>query len=257
MQRNEEPFPPPQAPAQPGGEAARESGGGHRLSRLLAAVRDVVTMLGLLLVLQVGIVQAFNVPSGSMEGTILAGDFLLADKLTLGPRTPQWLGIPGTKIGVDLPAWKLPGLRSPRRGDIVVVEVPVDRTTPYVKRVVAVGGDRVEIRDKSLYVNGARVEESTHVVHRDRWTAPPGTILPGIPADLGNRDNFGPIVIPEGSVFLMGDNRDYSLDSRFFGPVPVSNIVGRARVVTLSWDREDHLPIWKRLRLSRFGTSLQ
>jgi signal peptidase I len=189
-----------------------------------------------------------------MENTILPGDFLLADKFTLGPRTPHWLGIPGTNLGFHLPALKLPGMRHVKRGDIVVVETPENPQIPFVKRVVALGGDTVEVRDKLLYINGVPVEEPKQAVHGDPRTLPRGASEPGIPYSLGNRDNFGPIRVPSGNVFLMGDNRDFSRDSRFFGSLPEQNIIGRARVVTLSWNSEQPgLPLWRRLRLSRFG----
>lgn len=225
--------------------------------RTLIWVREVASMALLLVVLQVGLVQAYNVPTGSMEGTIRAGDCLLADKVTLGPRTPQWIGIPMTHIGAHVPSLKLPGLRRVERGDIVVVEVPVSERIPFVKRVVALGGDTVEIRDKQLFVNGMRKRDPEHLVHGDARTFPPDAVNPGIPPALGNRDNFGPFRIPDGMVFLMGDNRDFSLDSRFFGPVPERNIIGRARVVTVSIesDQPGRHP-WERIRLSRFGTWL-
>jgi signal peptidase I len=225
--------------------------------RFAFLVREAASAVLLLVVLQVGLVQAYNVPTGSMEETIRAGDCLLADKVTLGPRTPQWIGIPMTKIGTHLPALKLPGLRHVERGDIVVVEVPVSRQIPYVKRVVALGGDTIEIRGKQLYVNGAKAPDPDHLVHGDPRMFPAGAVNPGIHATLGNRDNFGPLVVPKGMVFLMGDNRDFSLDSRFFGPVPEKNIIGRARVVTVSIEgAESGLPPWERLRFSRFGTLL-
>ncbi len=226
------------------------------LRRFKILVREILAAALLLVVLQVGLVQAYNVPTGSMEETIRAGDCLLADKFTLGPRTPQWIGIPMTHIGAQLPALKLPGLRRVERGDIVVVEVPVSRDVPYVKRVVAIGGDTIEIRDKELYVNGAIAPHPAHLVHGDPGTFPPDAVNPGIPPALGNRDNFGPYHVPEGMVFLMGDNRDFSLDSRFFGPVPERNIIGRARIVTFSIDGGSGVPLWDRLRLDRFGSWL-
>jgi signal peptidase I len=224
--------------------------------RFRILVREIVTAGLLLVVLQVGLVQAYNVPTGSMEETIRAGDCLLADKVTLGPRTPQWIGIPMTHIGTHIAALKLPGLRRVERGDIVVVEVPVSKEIPYVKRVVALGGDTVEIRDKQLYLNGAKARDPEHLVHGDPWTYPPDAVNPGISSTLGNRDNFGPLTVPVGMVFLMGDNRDFSLDSRFFGPVPEDNIIGRARIVTVSIDKGPGVSPWEKLRLSRFGTWL-
>lgn len=220
-------------------------------------LRDLVLVFGLLVLVQIGVVQAYVVPTGSMEKTILAGELIVADKITLGPRTPQWVGIPWTKAGFHVPAWKLPGLRGVERGDVVVVEVPVDPATPYVKRVVALGGDVVEVRDKQLFVNGMVRDDESRILHGDARLLPREAAIPGIPAGLGSRDNWGPYRVPEEQVFLMGDNRDFSADSRYFGPVPANQIVGRARLVAASFSpsqfRSD--PIGS-LRLGRWGRRL-
>jgi len=172
-----------------------------------------------------------------MEPTIMTGDFLLADKVTLGPRTPQWIGVPYTDFGFPVPTVKLPGLRKAERNDVIVVQVPVDRKTPYVKRVVALGGQVVQIRDKQLYVDGVPQEEPW-AEHSDRDTLAAGVPQYGIPAWLGNRDNWGPYRVPQGRLFLMGDNRDNSFDCRYFGPVKESAIIGRARLTTFSIDTQ-------------------
>ena len=223
-------------------------------SPLARCIRDLLLVLGLLVLVQIGVVQAYVVPTGSMEKTILAGELIVADKITLGPRTPQWVGIPWTKVGVHLPAMKLPGLRGVERGDIVVVEVPVDPATPYVKRVVALGGDVVEVRDKQLFVNGTPRDDESRIPHGDARLLPREAAIPGIPPGLGSRDNWGPYRVPEEQVFLMGDNRDYSADSRFFGPVPANHVIGRARLVAASFSPSRFWsdPIGA-LRLGRWG----
>ncbi|MFH0883943.1 MAG: signal peptidase I [bacterium] len=218
--------------------------------------REIVVIILIVTVLQVGLVQAYHVPTGSMEPTIMTGDFLIADKVTLGPRTPQWIGVPYTNFGMPVPAFKFPGLRRVHHNDVVVVEVPVDEKTPYVKRVVAVGGQTVEVHDKQLYVDSERQEESW-VVHSDPNTFVSGVHHYGIPAWLGNRDNWGPYRVPQGSLFLMGDNRDESFDSRYFGPVKESDVIGRARVTTFTLDlksagKSPH----DRFSLARFGRVL-
>ena len=225
--------------------------------QIMSGVRDLAWAIGVVMLINVSLVQAYHVPTGSMENTIMTGDFLMADKLTLGPRTPHWIGIPYTNLGTHVPALKLPGLRNPRPGDVVVVEVPVDKRTPYVKRVVAVEGQTVEVRNKKLYVDGLPADTPEHLVHGDNRTLPRGLHQPGIHPSLGNRDNWGPYTVPEDMVFLMGDNRDFSFDSRYFGPVSKSSIIGRARVVTFSYDIKSHdIPFYKRMRLGRIGTWL-
>jgi len=215
------------------------------------AVREILGVIILVTVVQVGLVQAYFVPTGSMEGTILPGELVVADKATLGPRTPDWIGIPWTDIGIPIPAIKFPGLRQVRQGDIVVVRTPADRHVPYVKRVVALGGQVVQIRDKILLVDGVPFPRPEKEQHSDPTTCPPGVRSYGIHPELGNRDNWGPYRVPVDHVFLMGDNRDNSVDSRYFGPVPATNIIGRARLVALSFDKDSDIPLYRRPRLNR------
>jgi signal peptidase I len=146
-----------------------------------------------------------------MEPTFLIGDWFLADR--------------------RLPA------RNPTRDDIIVFEYPKNKTIDFIERVVAVGGDTVEIRNKGLYVNNKLVKE-THVVHQE-----PDVIT----ASESHRDNFGPITVPDGSFFVMGDNRDDSADSRFFGFVDKNKIKGTARQVYWSWDHKTSSVRWKRI----------
>jgi signal peptidase I len=223
-------------------------------NKMLNTCREIAGVLFFVTVLQVGLVQAYFVPTGSMEGTILPGELVIADKATLGPRTPDWIGIPWTGIGVPVPALKLPGFRSVRQGDIVVVRTPADRHVPYVKRVVALGGQVVAVRDKALFVDGELFPRPEKEQHVDPATCPPGSRSYGISPALGNRDNWGPYRVPEGQVFLMGDNRDVSVDSRYFGPVPVSNIIGCARVIAFSFDKDSDIPLYKRPRPGRWMT---
>ncbi len=223
---------------------------------VLSWVREIAIVILIVTALQVGLVQAYYVPTGSMEATIMPGDYLIADKVTLGPRTPQWIGVPYTDFGVPVPTIKFPGLRKAHPNDLVVVEVPVDQKTPYVKRVVAVGGQTVELRDKQLYVDGVRRDEPW-AVHSDPQTLVAGVPQYGIPAWLGNRDNWGPYTVPKGYLFLMGDNRDDSFDSRYFGPVKESDVVGCARITTFSLDLTSKAkPLLDRFSLARFGRVL-
>jgi len=211
---------------------------------LTERARDLLLIVTLVLVMRVGLVEAFHVPTGSMETTVLAGERIITDKITLGARTPDWIGVPFSAIGASIPAVKLPGLRSPRPGDVVVVRTPVDERVPFVKRVVAVEGQTVEIRDKTVYVDGEPETYADRLTHRDPRMQARGELISGIPPALGNRDQWGPFEVPEGQIFLMGDNRDESLDSRFFGPVPADNVIGLVRGVYYSWDRG---PRWERI----------
>jgi signal peptidase I len=153
------------------------------------------------------LVQAFVVPSGSMEETVLVGDHLLVNKFLFGPH--------GHALSRLLPH------RDVRRGDIIVFKFPKDPTHDYIKRVVALPGDVVEIRAGTLFVNG--------VAERLPATGARGVARAGAgPADGSPRDYLGPIRIPAESYFAMGDNRRGSYDSRFWGPVPAQNLKGRA-----------------------------
>ena len=225
--------------------------------QIFGTVKEVLGVIVAVTVIQVGLGKAYFVPTGSMEGTILPGELVIADKTTLGPRTPDWIGIPWTQIGFSIPAVKFPGIREVEQGDIVVVRTPVDRSVPYVKRVVALGGQTVQVRDKVLWVDGAPFPSPEKEQHTDSRTYPVGARSYGIPLSLGNRDNWGPYRVPDDYVFLMGDNRDNSVDSRYFGPVPVSNIIGRARLVAFSFDKDSDIPLYRRLRFDRMMTLLQ
>lgn len=160
--------------------------------------------------------QAFRIPTGSMENTLLPGDFLFVNKFAYGARVP-------------FTDWRLPGYSDPRRGDIIVFEFPQDPSQDYIKRCVAVGGDVVEVKEKRLYVNG-QAQSEPYAIHRD------SRIEPGV------RDNYGPFRVPPGHLFMMGDNRDQSYDSRYWGPVDVHLVHGKAWVTYFSWDPQRKLP---------------
>jgi signal peptidase I len=208
------------------------------------------------LVINPFILEAYEVPTGSMETTILPGDRLIVEKFTYG------LHIPFTRITI------LP-MTTPKPGNVVVFKSPYDGLT-LVKRCVATGGDTVEVRSKRLFVNGREIQDR-HVIHRDSFPVPP--MNPPLPASVFQqdweerhlvqtyavRDNFGPVVVPQNSYFMMGDNRDESFDSRFWGPVPRHLIRGRALFIYWSWDKLGEIPLshfWERLRPKRTGRPL-
>lgn len=149
------------------------------------------------------VVQAFKIPSGSMEDTLKIGDHILVAKF-------------------------LYRFVEPKRGDIIVFKYPVDPKVDYIKRIIGVPGDKVEIREKVVYINGKRYEEP-YVEHVDPRTFTKTAIAAEVfPDDMVRRDNYGPVMVPEGHYFVMGDNRDRSYDSRFWGFVPKKNIKGKA-----------------------------
>lgn len=164
------------------------------------------------------VLQAFKIPSSSMEENLLVGDHILVNKFIYGPSP---LG------GSLLPA------RAVRRGDITVFRFPDDPTRDFIKRCIGVAGDRIEIRDKIVFINGEPLDESAYVLHRDPRIYPRSIFLS---EEYRRRDNFGPTTVPEGELFFLGDNRDDSHDSRFWGTVPREFVKGRALIVYWSFD---------------------
>jgi signal peptidase I len=175
----------------------------------------------LALTIRTFVVQAFKIPSGSMIPTLSIGDHILVNKFVYGIKMP-------------LTDWVMVTFSQPQRGDVVVFKYPEDESKDFIKRVVGVPGDKVEVRDKSVYVNGA-LADTAHTQHTD-------------PSVQDNRrDNFGPVTVPPGSYFVMGDNRDQSLDSRFWGFVKQNKIRGKAFLVYWSWDGADTWVRWSRI----------
>ncbi|MBA4419030.1 MAG: signal peptidase I [Syntrophus sp. (in: bacteria)] len=175
------------------------------------------------------VVQAFKIPSSSMEPTLLIGDHLLVNRLSYVVK------VPFTDI-------VLLNLGKPKRGDVVVFRYPVDTSKDFIKRVVAVGGDKVEIRDKAIYINGKKIADPWGV-YADQ------SIVPGF---LSPKDNLEPIVVPKDTYFVMGDNRDRSLDSRFWGFVKSDLLVGKALILYASWNSNSP-DILHYIRWERFG----
>jgi len=166
----------------------------------------------LALVIRTFVVQAFKIPSGSMLPTLQIGDHLLVNKFL------YWF-------------------TDPQRGDVIVFKFPQDEERDFIKRVIALPGDKVEVRGKRVYVNDKPVQES-YAVHLD----PSMQENPHSP-----RDNFAPVQAPSGQLFMMGDNRDYSMDSRFWGFLDIKKIKGKAFIIYWSWDRERFRPRWERI----------
>jgi len=165
--------------------------------------------------------ENFKIPSGSMEDNLLVGDHLVVNKFI-------YSGHLNTLLHRLLP------YRAPRRGDVVVFRYPEDPRRDFIKRCVALPGDVVEMRGKQLFINGEALDE-TYAVHKDDQVWPDS---PMVPHSKRIRDNFGPYTVPDDSVFCLGDNRDNSLDSRFWGPVPMSYLKGRAVLIYWSYEAE-------------------
>ncbi|HXF26187.1 MAG TPA: signal peptidase I [Bryobacteraceae bacterium] len=176
------------------------------------------------------LVQAFVIPTGSMEDSLLIGDHLLVDKLAFAPSGP-------------ISKYLLP-FEQPKRGDIIVFLWPIDIKQTFVKRVIGVPGDRIKLVNKQVYRNGVKLNEP-YVVHktdyidsyRDNFPSEPDSSIYE-PAQVMLRDNVvnGEVVVPQGYYFAMGDNRDFSLDSRYWGFVPRDNIMGKPLVIYWSYD---------------------
>jgi signal peptidase I len=185
--------------------------------------QSLIVAFILALIIKTSIVEAYKIPSGSMEDTLLVGDFLLANKFKYGMRLP----IPFVDI-------KLPALADPRPGDIIIFKYPKDPSVNYIKRCVAVGGQVVEIRNKVLYVDGKPFPDPPGAKHVDPNVYPMG--------EFNMRDNRPPQRVPEGKLFMMGDNRDQSYDSRFWGFVDRSQVLGQAMVIHWSWAPDRNAP---------------
>jgi len=195
-----------------------------RKSTIREYIEAILIALLLALFIRTFVVQAFKIPSGSMKNTLLIGDHILVNKFIYGVKNPlngkTWIPI-----------------KEPERRDIVVFKYPINPEQDYIKRVIGVEGDTIEIKDKKVYVNGEPQEED-YTIFLDK------RVLPG---SLQPRDNMGPITVPENSLFVMGDNRDNSYDSRFWKFVDLKAVKGKAFILYWSWDKENFSVRWSRI----------
>ncbi len=222
-----------------------------------SATRELVHILLFALVfsylIKTFLFQPFKIPTGSMEDTLLVGDLLLVNKFIYGATTPET--IPFT--GIEIPHWRFPAIDQPKPGDVLVFKYPPDPTINYIKRCIAVAGQVVEIRNKTVFVDGQRLSavndvpglkfEDPEIVARDKGYEAV------YPEGAGSRDNYGPVTVPAGHVFAMGDNRDRSVDSRHWGFVPMDYLIGKAYAILWSSEPGNSLHV----RWSRIGQSIQ
>lgn len=211
---------------------------GKKRSIVREYVEAALWALVLTFLLRAFVIQAFRIPSESMLNTLLVGDFLFVNKFEYGAK------IPFTHV-------RLPGLRAPRTGDIIVFQFPLNPSQDFIKRCIATGGQVVEVRDKKVYVDGRPSETADRrVIHLDPAVQPCPPDAPPYPEDANLRqcrDEFGPFRVPPGRLFMMGDNRENSNDSRFWGTVPMDYVKGRAMFIYWSWDGASFRPRWERL----------
>ena len=214
-------------------------------------VKTIVLTLVFLVIIRSFLVQTFVITSGSMEDTLLVGDFLMVNRLALGTR------IPGTLVST-------PGYSEPRRSGVLVFDPPHEEGIKLVKRLIGMPGDTLEMRDKLLWVNGV-VQDEPYV----KWGDPgqdqedPNMmwqlehLLPWVDRDRYHptRDNWGPLVVPEGHFFMLGDNRDFSYDSRYWGLLERWRLEGRAMFFYFSYERDSPTPFafLREIRWGRIG----
>ena len=203
-------------------------------SRLRENIEAIVVAVVLALFIRTFVVQAFKIPSGSMMNTLLVGDHILVNKFIYGVKLPY---IDKTIIQI----------KEPKREDIVVFKYPKDPKLDFIKRVIGVAGDVVEIRNQKVYVNGELMERDYAIHSRSR----------GLQAALGLGDNFGPVRVPAHSLFVLGDNRDNSKDSRFWGFVDLSAVKGKAFIIYWSWNKDNSGSFINYVRWNRIGDLLK
>ena len=176
---------------------------------------SIVIAVILALFIRTWVVQAFKIPTGSMEENLLIGDHLLVNKFVFAPTA----GAAGEQL---LPVGRV------ERGDILVFKFPEDPERDFIKRTIGLPGETIELRGRQVFIDGQPLDEP--------YLQPAATTLPAGVTAIDGRDNFGPLEIPAGHYFMMGDNRDNSQDSRYWGPLPHGHLKGRAMVIYWSYD---------------------
>jgi signal peptidase I len=257
-------------PETPAEEPVADSGrGAQKKDSWLEVVKTIVYALIIAGVIRSFLFQPFNIPSGSMEDTLLIGDYLFVSKATYGYSRYSF------PFGIIPFQGRFAVMSEPQRGDIVVFKFPPDNSTDYIKRLIGLPGDRVQMKDGVLYINDVAVPKEkiddyvetvggeSRNIPRYRETLPNGVSYEVLDRDpQGNLDNTQVFVVPEGHYFMMGDNRDNSADSRVdVGYVPFENFVGKAQIIFFSTNGEARIwEIWKwpfAIRYDRLGRFVQ
>jgi signal peptidase I len=196
-------------------------------------IEAIIIAILIAVVIRALVVQAYKIPSRSMVPTLLIGDHLLVNKFIYGIKIPV---IRTTLVPVS----------NPERGDIIVFIYPNDRSKDYIKRVIGVAGDKIEMKNKNIFINGKP--------YKDGFGIYSDSVV--YPAMVHPRDNYGPVVVPKNSLFVMGDNRDESADSRFWGFVDLKDVEGKALLIYWSWNSEEE-NLLKKVRWERIGNLLK
>jgi len=193
-------------------------------SKIREFIEGIIAAVLIALLITTFIVKMYKIPSRSMVPTLLVGDQLVVNKFIYGIKIPYFRN-------TILP------ITDPQRGDIVVFIYPQDRSLDFIKRVIGIGGDTIEIQDKKIFINGKLFTDNVGI-YSDKMI---------YPRPLQPRDNFGPVTVPNGSLFVMGDNRDESMDSRFWGFVDLKDVQGKAFMLYWSWNPDENNIRWQRL----------
>ena len=193
-------------------------------SKIREFIEGIIAAVLIALLITTFIVKMYKIPSRSMVPTLLVGDQLVVNKFIYGIKIPYFRNT-------------ILSITDPQRGDIVVFIYPQDRSLDFIKRVIGTGGDKIEIKDKNIFINGKLFTDNIGI-YSDKMI---------YPASLQPRDNFGPVTVPRGSLFVMGDNRDESMDSRFWGFVDLKDVQGKAFIIYWSWNPDEQKIRWQRL----------
>ncbi|MBN7771423.1 signal peptidase I [Marinobacter daepoensis] len=219
-------------------ESESESGSGDKEPWLVDISRSFFPVLAVVLVLRSFLIEPFQIPSGSMLPTLEVGDFILVNKYAYGLRLP----VAGTKV-VEI--------GDPERGDVMVFRYPEDGSTNYIKRVIGLPGDHVRYRNKQLFINDEPLPRDfvARLPPMERWREQLGGVEHDLYLTMGrvSGSGEGEWVVPDGHYFVMGDNRDNSNDSRFWGTVPDEMVVGKAFAIWMHWQSLTSLPSFDRV----------